>query len=73
MLAFPIQILNATELPGSFKSFGFSLSSGGLDLDANGYPDLVVGAPGSDKIAVFRTRPVIKHVELNFSSFSTLS
>ncbi|KAM7541664.1 hypothetical protein Aperf_G00000027885 [Anoplocephala perfoliata] len=53
-------ILNATELPGSLKSFGFSLSSGGLDLDANGYPDLVVGAPDSDEIVVFRTRPVIK-------------
>ncbi|EUB65016.1 Integrin alpha ina-1 [Echinococcus granulosus] len=53
-------ILNATELTDSMEGFGFSLSSGGLDLDNNGYPDLAVGAPNSDKIAVFRARPVIK-------------
>nr|CDS32853.2 integrin alpha ps [Hymenolepis microstoma] len=56
----PTQILNTTKLSGSIKSFGFSLSSGGLDLDLNGYPDLAVGAPESDKIVVFRTRPVIR-------------
>ncbi|KAM3173211.1 hypothetical protein ACTXT7_012961 [Hymenolepis weldensis] len=53
-------IINATELPGPIKSFGFSLSSGGLDLDVNGYPDLAVGAPESNKMVVFRTRPVIR-------------
>ncbi|VDK35756.1 unnamed protein product [Taenia asiatica] len=56
----PTQILNASELSESVKGFGFSLSAGGLDLDNNGYPDLAVGAPDSDKILVFRTRPVIK-------------
>ncbi|CDS40254.1 integrin alpha ps [Echinococcus multilocularis] len=59
-IGLPTQILNATELTDSMKGFGFSLSSGGLDLDNNGYPDLAVGAPNSDKIAVFRARPVIK-------------
>ncbi|VDO04188.1 unnamed protein product [Rodentolepis nana] len=53
-------ILNATDLSEPIKSFGFSLSSGGLDLDLNGYPDLAVGAPESDKMVVFRTRPVIR-------------
>ncbi|KAL5961921.1 Integrin alpha-6 [Taenia solium] len=53
-------ILNASELSESVEGFGFSLSAGGLDLDNNGYPDLAVGAPDSDKILVFRARPVIK-------------
>ncbi|VDD75706.1 unnamed protein product [Mesocestoides corti] len=56
----PTQLINASELPGSLQGLGFSLGLGGLDLDDNGYPDLAVGAPNSDKIAVFRTRPVIK-------------
>ncbi|VDM33920.1 unnamed protein product [Hydatigera taeniaeformis] len=56
----PTQILNAAELSEAMKGFGFSLSAGGLDLDNNGYPDLAVGAPDSDTIAVFRARPVIK-------------
>ncbi|KAL5112190.1 Integrin alpha ina-1 [Taenia crassiceps] len=56
----PTQILSASEMSESINGFGFSLSAGGLDLDNNGYPDLAVGAPDSDKIVVFRARPVIK-------------
>ena len=41
------------------KSFGYSLS-GGLDLDENSYPDLIVGAYKSDAVAFIRAKPVIK-------------
>ncbi len=39
-------------------SFGTSLS-GAQDLDANDYPDLVVGAHQNDSVIYLRTRPVI--------------
>lgn len=39
----PDQIIKAESLPRVIKTFGYSLS-GGMDLDANGYPDLLVGA-----------------------------
>lgn len=41
------------------KTFGFSLS-GGVDLDSNDYPDMVVGAYDSDTAFFFRARPVVK-------------
>lgn len=37
---------------------GYSLS-GGLDMDNNGYPDLLTGAYNSDMVILFRTRPII--------------
>ena len=43
------------------KTFGYSLS-GGLDLDGNQYPDLIVGAYKSDAVAYIRTKSVIKTV-----------
>ncbi|XP_028843576.1 integrin alpha-IIb [Denticeps clupeoides] len=39
-------------------AFGFTLR-GGMDVDGNGYPDLVVGAWGANKIAVYRALTVV--------------
>jgi integrin alpha 7 len=47
-----------SEVPNSLTTFGSSLS-GGKDMDGNGYPDLVVGAYQSNRIFVFRGRPII--------------
>lgn len=44
--------------------------SGGLDLDDNQYPDLVVGAYDSDTALFFRARPVVKMVEARISYIS---
>lgn len=41
------------------QTFGFSVA-GGLDLDQNQYPDLVVGAYLSNEAYFFRARPVVK-------------
>uniref|UniRef100_A0A8C7EG73 Integrin subunit alpha 2b n=1 Tax=Nothoprocta perdicaria TaxID=30464 RepID=A0A8C7EG73_NOTPE len=38
-------------------AFGFALR-GASDLDGNGYPDLLVGAFGADRVAVYRGQPV---------------
>ncbi|XP_043546257.1 integrin alpha-8 isoform X1 [Chiloscyllium plagiosum] len=38
--------------------FGFTLR-GGSDIDRNEYPDLVVGAFGASKVALYRARPVV--------------
>lgn len=39
----PKQIIKGESLPVPLKTFGYSLS-GGIDLDGNDYPDLLVGA-----------------------------
>lgn len=39
--------------------FGFGMSRG-VDVDKNGYRDLAIGAPNSEKVYVFKTYPVIK-------------
>ncbi|XP_052901281.1 integrin alpha-PS2 isoform X3 [Anopheles moucheti] len=53
------QVIQAEELPvvTRLSTFGFALS-GGIDLDGNQYPDMVVGAYESDKAFVFKARPV---------------
>ncbi|XP_018318940.1 integrin alpha-PS1-like, partial [Agrilus planipennis] len=40
------------------KTLGYSLS-GGVDIDNNGYPDLLSGAFESDAALLFRARPII--------------
>ena len=39
-------------------TFGYSLS-GGLDLDQNEYPDLLVGAYDDSRVFLIRSRPII--------------
>lgn len=54
------QVLLAEELTQvNIGTFGWSLAAG-EDLDGNEYPDLAVGAYDSNKVAVFRTRPVVQ-------------
>jgi len=53
------QRVGASDVQGvKLEYFGQSLQ-GGVDLDNNQYPDVAVGAPKSDTIAIFRTRPVL--------------
>ena len=49
-----VQVLSRS----SFSTFGSSLS-GGMDMDGNGYPDLMVGAYESSAVFMFRARPII--------------
>lgn len=52
----PSQVLDSPFPAGS--GFGFSLR-GTVDVDDNGYPDLIVGAYGASKVAVYRAQPVV--------------
>ncbi|NXO86399.1 ITA2B protein, partial [Sitta europaea] len=52
----PTQRLNS-PFPGP-AAFGFALR-GATDLDGNGYADLLVGAYGADRVAVYRGLPVV--------------
>ncbi|XP_052246976.1 integrin alpha-6-like isoform X2 [Dreissena polymorpha] len=48
-----------------WTAFGYSLS-GGMDLDDNTYPDLLVGSYSDNKVALLRTRPIVKlHSKIN--------
>ena len=49
---------NIPIVPASLATFGSSLS-GGMDLDGNGYPDLLVGAYQSNRAFLLRARPII--------------
>lgn len=51
----PSQVLEGEAV--SIKSFGYSLS-GGLDVDGNHYPDLLVGSL-TDTAVLFRAQPVL--------------
>ncbi|XP_008589054.1 PREDICTED: integrin alpha-IIb [Galeopterus variegatus] len=53
----PSQVLDS---PFPTRSgFGFSLR-GAVDIDDNGYPDLLVGAYEANKVIVYRAQPVVK-------------
>uniref|UniRef100_A0AAV2LZC2 Integrin alpha-2 domain-containing protein n=1 Tax=Knipowitschia caucasica TaxID=637954 RepID=A0AAV2LZC2_KNICA len=55
----PSQVIVGQWAAGNLPaSFGFSLR-GSLDLDMNGYPDLIVGAFGVDKAVLYRSRPIV--------------
>ena len=56
----PSQRIKAADLRTArpLTAFGYSMS-GGLDMDDNTYPDLVVGSYQSDKIMLLRSRPVV--------------
>ncbi|XP_074126197.1 integrin alpha-7 isoform X5 [Sminthopsis crassicaudata] len=51
----PAQVLEGEAV--GIESFGYSLS-GGLDVDGNAYPDLLVGSL-ADTVALFRSHPVL--------------
>ncbi|XP_029428512.1 integrin alpha-3 [Rhinatrema bivittatum] len=54
----PRQVIDGKDLGVSaIQTFGYSLS-GGLDVDDNSYPDLLVGSL-ANRIALLRSRPVI--------------
>eukprot|EP00112_Aurelia_sp_Birch-Aquarium-sp1_P006092 Seg1681.2 transcript_id=Seg1681.2/GoldUCD/mRNA.D3Y31 product="Integrin alpha-9" protein_id=Seg1681.2/GoldUCD/D3Y31 len=55
----PSQKIAASTLDSKLRAFGRSLA-GGMDLDSNKYNDIVVGAYASDRVAMLRSRPVIK-------------
>ncbi|XP_068266114.1 integrin alpha-7 isoform X4 [Nyctibius grandis] len=58
----PAQVLDGEGV--GVTAFGYSLS-GGLDVDGNLYPDLLVGSL-SDTVVLYRARPVV-HVSRNVS------
>ncbi|NWJ06256.1 ITA3 protein, partial [Crypturellus undulatus] len=53
----PRQVISGLDLGPAMETFGYSLS-GGLDVDGNSYPDLLVGSL-ADRVALLRARPVI--------------
>ncbi|XP_056627893.1 integrin alpha-3b isoform X2 [Triplophysa dalaica] len=54
----PSQVIEGKSLlTGGFQTFGYSLN-GGMDVDGNDYPDIVVGSL-DDHVALLRARPVI--------------
>jgi integrin alpha 8 len=64
------QVIYSENLEKPVRTFGWSVS-GGLDLDGNNYPDIVVGAYESNTVMYFRSRPVINiYSEINFLSES---
>ncbi|KAM9346231.1 integrin alpha-3-like [Symphorus nematophorus] len=54
----PSQVIRGSSVSPAFRTFGYSLS-GGLDVDGNKYPDLLVGSL-DDAVALLRTRPVVQ-------------
>ncbi|KAL0984277.1 hypothetical protein UPYG_G00139340 [Umbra pygmaea] len=61
----PSQVIDGNSVgSGGFRTFGYSIS-GGMDMDENSYPDVLVGSL-DDRIALLRARPVI-HLFKNFT------
>ncbi|XP_060847943.1 integrin alpha-PS1 isoform X2 [Rhopalosiphum padi] len=58
----PSQIIKAEDLVVEnlkIRTLGYSLSGNGMDLDQNGYPDLISGAYESDMAILIRARPIV--------------
>jgi integrin alpha 7 len=51
----PSQVIRASAA----STFGYSLAAG-LDMDQNGYPDLVAGSYADDQVFIVRARPIVK-------------
>ena len=49
----PSQVIKAEDIFSTLSTFGFSVA-GGMDLDENEYPDLVVGAYEADTAVYLR-------------------
>ncbi|XP_051988987.1 integrin alpha-3-like [Xyrauchen texanus] len=59
------QLINGKDFPGAgFQTFGYSIS-GGMDVDRNSYPDIVVGSL-DDRVLLLRARPVV-HLKKTFT------
>lgn len=54
----PSQVIEGKSIgTEGFKTFGYSIN-GGMDMDENSYPDILVGSL-DDRIALLRSRPVV--------------
>ncbi|KAJ8345650.1 hypothetical protein SKAU_G00298430 [Synaphobranchus kaupii] len=61
----PSQVIEGKEVgSGGFHTFGYSIT-GGMDMDQNQYPDVLVGSL-DNRIALLRARPVL-HLDKTFS------
>ncbi|CAL8366742.1 unnamed protein product [Lota lota] len=54
----PSQVIQGSQVSPGFRTFGFSLS-GGLDVDQNLFPDLLVGSL-DDMVALLRARTIVQ-------------
>lgn len=55
----PSQVIEGSSVSTGMQTFGYSLT-GGLDMDQNKYPDLVVGSYADDSIYILRARPIVE-------------
>ncbi len=62
---FNVQVIFARDLNSNLRTFGWSLS-GGMDLDQNKYPDLLIGAYESGHTVHMRAAPVV-HITAEIS------
>ncbi|KAA0705593.1 Integrin alpha-3 CD49 antigen-like family member C [Triplophysa tibetana] len=61
----PSQVIEGKDIAGAgFQTFGYSIN-GGLDVDSNSYPDVLVGSL-DDRVVLLRARPVI-HLKKTFT------
>ncbi|XP_053121294.1 integrin alpha-3 isoform X2 [Hemicordylus capensis] len=61
----PRQIISGEDIGSGIKTFGYSFS-GGMDVDENSYPDLLVGTL-SENIVLLRARPVVNILNKTFT------